>query len=176
MYTPHGDERWSILRCHALQTVTLRDELNEHRMDAWCPMFCVHVRHRHHRRPVVVKRPLLPGFLFMPEDGVRQALKLTRAHKVRQFKLFQFNGEVVTVAGVELEPMKQFESHEPSKKFVEFVEEANRPRVGERAQVKYGPFAGKAGRVLASGRSYSMIELNSLKIQIATCLLERTQL
>jgi len=87
--------------------------------------------------------------------------------------VFKFNN-ISSIAWKELQPLKEFETMAQLPK--RRASPPSRPFcLGEMAQIKAGPFAGMPAEVVDAGLDYCTVEINRLKIRVATSLLDRFQ-
>ena len=164
---------YAVLRCRPAETMALMEGLQEWDVWAWCPVFPVHVRLAHRRKPATVPRPLLPGLVFVPRQEMGKALELRRRRRVRVFQPFRFLGRAVYVSDGELQPLRDF-SKAPQR--------TKRPRsatdlvIGDIVEMPESPFSRLRFTVIATEGAYTLVETKQWKTRVATCLLKKISL
>jgi transcriptional antiterminator NusG len=148
---------WAPLRCHSSQTLDLADRLASEGLDGWAPRIRVHRRLPRRRKAELRILPLLPSFVFVPNDRLEPALELAERGRVPRHWPFTFNGERRLVP---LEQLQILETIAPLRAH-NSAHQSFHP--GDQIRVIYGPLCGHRGSIVSSkGRDRWLVDLAGL--------------
>ena len=160
--------RWCVLRMAASRTLLVAASLAEAGLPAWTPT--ISVKRRIPRKPGRVEKPapLLPTFVFVPEQHLDELLQLSRLPVSQHpaFSLFRFAGEFVFVRDAEITRLRALEAQMKPKR--------RRPTVELASEVvpTEGAYAGMTGTVIESDGKLTLIAFGGwMEVKIETSAL-----
>lgn len=154
------DEKWVALVCAPAQTLLLIERLDEKAgVLAWTPMWL-----RWRKKPRCSKKekvpvPALPGFLFLPENGLGGAVRLRQGLACPGFTVMNLMGKIVCFSEKELVPLRQISDPAPKGKF-------SLPAPGTSVRISAGSFQGLVGVVTRNSKRESWVRFEGFPIDV----------
>ena len=175
-------KQWMVLKCDFRETVGVAETLKADNFDVWVPTL-TETRRPHTKRSVILKRALLPGFVFgdyedlgryrqkiagrlIYESGSRELVP----KKPRYFTIFKVNRQVVRIEDCALDGLRQTELELNSMK-----PKRESFKIYEKVQVKEGPFKDQIGFIADWFEDYYVVQLSqsSVVFKISPFLLKK---
>lgn len=141
---------YNILRCKGRETLKLAEALID--LGGWTPKTLQRMRLPRVRKVVMVERPQLPSFVFIPVTFAEAAIALGRKRHIPECRMFIYSGQAPVVPEYQLLPLRLAEKLNPT------TDEKGIP-VGTRVEICAGPFREMLGVVSANDRRYVHLEL-----------------
>lgn len=151
-------DRWAILRMAATSTLRVAQSLADAGFDTWTP--AEEIQKTVRGKIEWTKVPMLPTFVFADASRLVELVALARCPMTYQvwdsaqqrmttkgtpfFRLFQVDGDIETIPGRELEPLRRIEGRRKRKP-------RGKPRdwiVGDRVRLTEGAYEGLRGRIV----------------------------
>jgi len=138
-----------ILRCRGGDTLRLAAALTQQGLAGWSPIWRQRMRLPRARKVVVVDRPMLPSFVFLPSWCTTEALAFADRYEIPRCSLFRVNGAAATVGEGDLTGLRELERVA--------TDRGHALAVGTWVEVTAGPLTGMSGPVVGGTHGYTLV-------------------
>ena len=142
------NDAWYVLKSKPRQEVRAVQNLENQGFEAYCPQLMVEKIRRGVRQKVL--EPMFPGYLFVhPDNLIEQFYKLRSTYGVAS--VLRFGDNIPQIPDEFIQQLKQLDKGE----------DTLAPKVGDKVEIKSGPFKGFLAKVIkldGESRCFVMLE------------------